>query len=147
MTQIQQPNRGQPLDLSYIYTIAEAVNELAEKVSPSSNTRATIDTVSAGKQSSRVNDLKMIGGYVEVANNSTVNAGNEKSFFYDFPADFKFAPIATATPVNVGDTPAGRNVSVILRSVTTSRVEGIVRFNTPGEVSVALNLIILGIPN
>ncbi len=31
----------------------------------------------------------MIGGYVEVANNSTVSAGNEKTFSYDFPSDFK----------------------------------------------------------
>lgn len=145
--QIPLPNRGQPLDLTYIYQVAEAVNNLSKEVLPSSNNYATVDTVSAGKQSARVNDLKMIGGYVEVANNSTVNAGNEKSFFYDFPADFKYAPIATATPVNVGDTPAGRNVSVILRSVTTSRVEGIVRFNSTGEVSVAINLIIMGIPN
>lgn len=147
MAKIPLPERGQPLDLTYIYQVANAVNDLATQVSPSSNNYATVDTVSAGKQSSRVSDLKVVGGYVEVANNSTVNAGNEKSFAYDFPADFKFAPIATATPVNVGDTPAGRNVSVILRSITTSRVEGIVRFNTPGEVSIAVNLIVLGIPN
>jgi len=145
--QIPLPERGQPLDLSYIYQVTEAVNNLSKEVLPSANNYATVDTVSAGKQSARINDLKMIGGYVEVANNSTVNAGNEKSFFYDFPADFKYAPIATATPVNVGDTPAGRNVSVILRSVTTSRVEGVVRFNATGEVSVAINLIIMGIPN
>lgn len=147
MAKIPLPERGQPLDLTYIYQVADAVNDLANQVSPSSNTYATIDTVSAGKQSSRINDLKVIGGYTEVANNSTVNAGNEKSFGYNFPADFKYAPVVTATPVNITDTPAGRNVTVILTSVTTSRVEGIVRFNTTGEVSVAINLIILGIPN
>jgi hypothetical protein len=89
----------------------------------------------------------MIGGYVEVANNSTVSAGNEKTFSYDFPSDFKYQPIATATPVNIGNTPAGQNVSVILKTVTTSRVEGIVRFGASGDLSLAVNLIILGIPN
>lgn len=147
MSKIQAPDPGQPLDVSYIASMARAINELATSVTPSTYKYVTVDTVSAGPQSVRTSDAKMIGGYVEVANNSTVTAGNEKSFFYDFPADFKYAPIATATPVNVGNTTAGKDVSVILKSVTTSRVEGIVRFNTSGDVSVALNLIILGIPN
>jgi len=89
----------------------------------------------------------MIGGFVEVANNSTVTAASEKSFSYDFPSDFKYQPIATATPVNTGNTPAGQNVSVILKTVTTSKVEGIVRFGASGDLSLAINLIIIGIPN
>jgi hypothetical protein len=147
MSKIQTPDPGQPLDVSYIASMARAINEISSSVTPSTYKYVTVDTASAGQQSVRTSDAKMIGGYVEVANNSTVTAGNEKSFFYDFPADFKYAPIATATPVNVGNTTAGKDVSVILKSVTTSRVEGIVKFNTSGDVSVALNLIILGIPN
>ena len=81
-----------------------------------------------GKQSVKTSEARVIGGYVEVANNSTVSAGNEKTFAYDFPSDFKYAPIATATPINIGNTPAGQNVTVILKSVTTSRVEGVARF-------------------
>jgi len=90
---------------------------------------------------------RVVGGYVEVANNSTVSAGNEKIFAYDFPSDFKFAPIATATAVNIGNTPAGQNVTVILKNVTTSRVEGLVRFGASGDLSLAVHLIIIGIPN
>lgn len=147
MSKIPTPDPGQPLDVAYISAIVKAINDLSKEVVPSNYKYVTVDTASAGKQSVRTADAKMIGGYVEVANNSTVTAGNEKSFFYDFPADFKYAPIATATPINVGNTTAGKDVSVILKSVTTSRVEGIVKFNTSGDVSVALNLIILGIPN
>lgn len=53
----------------------------------------------------------------------------------------------TATPVNVGNTPAGKNVSVILKNVTTSRVEGVVRFGSAGDLSLWVNLIIVGVPN
>jgi hypothetical protein len=147
MAKIPLPERGQPLDLSYIYQVANAVNELSNDVSPSVYKYVTIDTPAAGKQSVRVAESRIIGGYVEVANNSTVTAGNERTFSYDFPTDFKFAPIATATILNIGNTPAGKNVSVVLKTVTTSRLEGIVTFNASGNLSVAVNIIVIGIPN
>jgi hypothetical protein len=147
MARVPLPERGQPLDVTYIYQLADTINDLSTQVSSATYNYTTVDTVSAGKQSVKTSEARMIGGYVEVANNSTVSAGNEKTFSYDFPSDFKYQPIATATPVNIGNTPAGQNVSIILKTVTTSRIEGIVRFGASGDLSLAVNLIILGIPN
>ena len=147
MAKVPLPERGQPLDVTYIYQLAETINDLATQVSSATYNYTTIDTVSAGKQNVKTSEARVIGGYVEVANNSTVSAGNEKTFSYDFPSDFKYAPIATATAVNIGNTPAGQNVTVILKSVTTSRVEGVVRFGASGDLSLNVNLIIIGIPN
>jgi hypothetical protein len=127
--------------------LADTINDLSTQVSSATYNYTTIDTVSAGKQNIKTSDARVVGGYVEVANNSTVSAGNEKIFAYDFPSDFKFAPIATATAVNIGNTPAGQNVTVILKNVTTSRVEGLVRFGASGDLSLAVHLIIIGIPN
>ncbi|NDB60811.1 hypothetical protein EB001_20560 [bacterium] len=147
MAKVPLPERGQPLDVTYIYQLAETINDLATQVSSATYNYTTIDTVSAGKQSVKTSEARVIGGYVEVANNSTVSAGNEKTFSYDFPSDFKYAPIATATPINIGNTPAGQNVTVILKSVTTSRVEGVVRFGASGDLSLNVNIIVVGIPN
>ena len=147
MAKVPLPERGQPLDVTYIYQLAETINDLATQVSSATYNYTTIDTVSAGKQSVKTSEARVIGGYVEVANNSTVSAGNEKTFSYDFPSDFKYAPIATATPLNIGNTPAGQNVTVILKSVTTSRVEGVVRFGASGDLSLNVNIIVVGIPN
>jgi hypothetical protein len=147
MAKIPLPERGQPLDVTYIYQLADTINDLSTQVSSATYNYTTIDTVSAGKQSVKTSDTRMIGGFIQVANNSTVSAGNEKTFTYDFPSDFKYAPIATATAVNIGNTPAGQNVTVILKSVTTSRVEGVVRFGASGDLSLNVNLIIIGIPN
>ena len=122
MAKVPLPERGQPLDVTYIYQLADTINDLSTQVSSATYNYTTVDTVSSGKQSVKTSEARMIGGYVEVANNSTVSAGNEKTFSYDFPSDFKYQPIATATPVNIGNTPAGQNVSVILKTVTTSRV-------------------------
>ena len=147
MAKVPLPERGQPLDVTYIYQLADALNDVSTQVSLATYNYTTVDTISAGKQSIKTSEARVVGGYIEVANNSTVSAGNEKTFSYDFPSDFKYAPIASATAVNIGNTPAGQNVNVILKSVTTSRVEGVVRFGASGDLSLAVHLIIIGIPN
>jgi len=146
MAKVPLPERGQPLDVTYLYQLVEAVNDLSTQVSSATYNYTTVDTVSAGAQNVKTSETRIIGGYVEVANNSTVSAWNEKPFTYDF-SDFKYAPIVSATAVNIGQTPAGQNVNVILKTVTTSRIEGVVRFGTSGDLSLAVHLVIVGIPN
>jgi hypothetical protein len=147
MAKVPLPERGQPLDVTYIYQLAQSVNDLSTQVSSAGYSSTSIDTADAGKQNIKTSEARMIGGFVEVANNSTVTASSEKLFTYDFLSDFKYQPIVTATIVNVGNTPAGQNVTVIIKKVTTSKVEGVVRFGASGDLSLLVNLIILGIPN
>ena len=147
MARIPVPERGQPLDLSYVYQLANAVNELSDEIAPATYNYVSVDTQTAGTQVTKTSASKLVGGYINVINNTSVTAGEERTFSYTFPGDFKYAPIVTATPVNIGNTPAGKNVIVILKSITTSRVDGLVRFNTTGDGSVGINLIMLGIPN
>ena len=147
MARIPLPERGQPLDVTYIYQLANTVNDISTQVSSATYNFTTVDTLSAGKQNIKTSEARIVGGIVNVANNATKNAGNETTFSYDFPSDYKYAPVVTATPVNIGGTDAGKNVSVVLRSITTSRVEGIVRFNSSGDLSVSVHIIVVGIPN
>jgi hypothetical protein len=147
MAKLPLPERGQPLDVTYIYQLADTVNNLSTQVSSASYNYTTIDTVSAGKQSIKTSEARIIGGIVGVADNSTVSASSEKTFSYDFPSDFKYSPIVSATVINTGNTPAGQNVSVILKKPTTSRVEGVVRFGATGNLSLDVHLVIIGIPN
>jgi len=146
MAKVPLPERGQPLDVTYIYQLAEAVNDISTKVSSATYKSTTIDAGTAGPQSVKTSEAKLIGGYKEVANNKTVTASSEVPFSYSY-SDFKYAPIVTASPINVGGTPAGQNVTVTLTSVTTTKVDGIVRFNAAGDLTVGVNLVIIGIPN
>jgi hypothetical protein len=146
MAKVPLPERGQPLDVTYLYQLVEAVNDLSTQVASKVTNNTVIDTASAGKKDVKTSNSRIVGGLVEVANNSTVSAGNEKTFTYDFK-DFKYPPIVSATPVNTGQTPAGQNVNIILKSVTETRVEGIVRFGASGDLSLSVHLIIVGIPN
>lgn len=146
MAQISPPERGQPLDVNYIYNIVTAVNELSKQISPSSSKYVTIDIPGDGPRSVKASEARIIGTEKVVVTNSSKNIGDEETFEYVFPAEFKFKPVATATPVNIGQTNAGENVSVVLKSVGTSRVEGLVRFNETGNLSVSVNILVVGIP-
>ena len=147
MAKIPLPERGQPLDVTYISQMAQAINQLSTAVSPATYKYTSVDTPNAGRQNLKATEARIIGGNVRVVNIGTITAGEEKSFTYSFPGEFKYTPIATATPINTGNTVAGKNVTVILKSINTSGLEGIVRFNTSGDVSVDVNIIIIGVPN
>lgn len=147
MAKVPLPERGQPIDVAYLYQITNALNQLSDQVSSATYNYATIDTASAGAQNIKTSEMRVVGGSVTVANNSTVTASTTKAFTYKFSGDFKYTPIVTATPINSGKTTAGENVSVVITNVTRSTVDGIVRFNASGDLSVVVNLIVIGIPN
>ena len=146
MAKVPLPERGQPLDVAYIYQITNALNQLSDQVSTATSNYTTVDTFSAGRQSVKTSDLKVVGGTVTVAPNSTVNAATTKAFSYTFSPPFKYAPIVTASALNTGKTAAGENVNVVLLNVASGGVDGIVRFNASGDVSVVVNIIAIGIP-
>jgi hypothetical protein len=146
MTRISPPDRGQPLDVSYIYQLATTLNELADSVSTATAKYATVNTRDAGSQSMKTAETKFYAGYYDVVNNETVTVGQTKPFSITFNSDFKYAPIAVATPMNTGTSVIGNDVSAIITSITTSRVDGLIRFNSAGSVSVSVNVIAIGVP-
>ena len=148
MAKIPLPQRGQPLDLNYIYQLASVVNDVSDKVTSSTQNTSYVDTVSGGSKNIRTADSKIIGGYLDVTNNSSTNPDGEGAFSYTFDSDFAYVPIVTATPILIedGTTESGKDISVVLTKVTTNRVEGVVRFNTIGVASVGINLLIFGVP-
>lgn len=147
MAKVPLPDRGQPLDLSYIYQLAEAINNLSNQLSPVNAKYTTIDTVSNGKQTVRTSDSRVVGGFINLTNSSVSTPGGEQEFTYAF-SDFAYAPIVTATPIitDTNNTQASKDVNVILTSVTTNRVDGVVKFNTTGVASIGINMLIVGIP-
>ena len=147
MAKIPLPELGQPLDVSYIYQIANAINELSLQVSPAIYKYVTVDVPNGVAQNAKASETRIIAGYIDVVKSSNQSVGSQQPFSYNFASDFKFAPIVTATPINIGGTEAGKNVSVVIKTITTSKIDGVVNFNSSGDVSVGVNLIIVGIPN
>jgi hypothetical protein len=147
MAKIPLPERGQPLDVTYIYQVVDVINDLATQVSSTSSNYTTIDSGTAGKQNIKTSDAKIVAGYVQVVNNQNVNVTDIQTFEYNFGGDFKFPPTVTATLLNITGTPAGTNATVVLTKVESNRVFGSVKFNTAGVASVGVNIIAIGISN
>ena len=149
MAQLQDPQPGQPLDLDYVSTLVKAVNGILDKMASSNSVGKSTVSTGAASESAKTSDLVFVGGYKEIFGTAqSVTAGTSKDFSLDFPNGiiFKNPPIVTATPYTLNSTDAGRNVTVILKSVTTSKVEGTVIFNANGNVSIGVNLIAIGVP-
>jgi hypothetical protein len=148
MAKVPLPARGQPLDLTYIYQLANAINEVSSELSPTTARYTSIDTVSAGRQSIRTSDARIVGAFEPVRFDSTTNPGGQVEFSYGPFTDFAYAPIVTVTPILLGDvaTQSSADINVVLTRVTTSRIEGIVQFNNIGQASIGLNILMVGIP-
>ena len=146
MAKVPLPDRGQPLDVSYLYQLAEAINNLSDELSPTSAKYTVIDT-DHGPESTRTSNARIVGGFVSVNNGSTTTPGSEQIFSYTY-SDFAYVPVVSATPIttSLSGTDSSKDVSVVLTSVSTNRVDGVVKFNTIGVSSVGVNLVIIGIP-
>jgi hypothetical protein len=144
---VRIPNPGQPIDATYLFELANAINKIATQISTSPTAQIlTVDTPTAGKQSIKTSEARIIGGYKEVVSNS-VSAGAVVPWTYDFAADFKYPPIATATPISVAGSDAGSSVSVMIKTIGQNNISGTVTFAGSGNLTVGLNLILVGIPN
>jgi hypothetical protein len=138
---ISLPERGQPLDVNYIYEMANQIYELQKATT---NTSTNI---------SRING-------VGTTNNRVIFYANSVSMTYpnvisgesrDFEASlqgFTTPPLVTATvlnPAGATSSNAGDNVSVVLTLVSNDTVKGKIRFGTPGPVSLIINVMAIGI--
>ena len=146
MAKVPLPERGQPLDVTYIYQVVDALNSLSTQVSDATYTYTDVDVVGADKQSLKTSNTKFIGKFKLVANTETVTAGQEKSYTIDY-SNFKFPPIVTLSIVNTSGTTAGANTSVVLTYVTTSQAGFTVKYGVSGTATIGINLIAIGVPN
>ena len=140
------PDRGQPLDVTYLYQIANAINDVSNEISSATYNYTTVKTRDAGNQVIQTRAARIVAGFVDVVLNESVTEGQTKPFTFSYSSDFKYPPIATATVVNTGTSDVGDNVTVVIRSITTSAVEGIVKFNSAGQVTTTVNITAIGIP-
>ena len=146
MAKVPLPERGQPIDVNYIYQLSNALNDLSDDVSSATYNYTSVRTASAGVQNIKTSESRIVASYELVANQATVTQESTKEFSVEFDSSFKYPPIVTATPVNTGTSEAGDDVSVVLTNIAREKVTGVVKFNQGGTVSVVVNVIAIGIP-
>jgi hypothetical protein len=151
MAKIPLPERGQPIDVSYVYQLANAINQLADQVTTTGFNYTTIDVPGGvGKRNIRTSEARIIAATISVTSGSQENSGNTQTFTYPYNGNFQFTPVATATIANTGGSStsaAAENATVIITSIDANGLTGLVRFNTAGRATTSVNLIIVGYPN
>jgi hypothetical protein len=140
MAAISLPERGQPLDVNYIYELVTQINAINNQLA----VRAT-STSTVGTDSDTTSNLKFYA-FTKPLTTTNASGNGKESFFFEYP-DFKFPPIVTISIINntSSEVTPGDNVVATLRKVATSRCDGIVRFNTSGAVNLSISMIAIGI--
>jgi hypothetical protein len=147
MSKIPLPERGQPLDLSYIYNIAKAINDLSDQNNSLAQANGIVIDNGSGVQSSRISGAQMVGKFITVSSSSSVNAQNEHSETINFsPVKFAKPPIVTASLVNLGGTSTGTDSTIILKNISTDSCTVVVKFGSTGLTSIGVNIIAIGLP-
>ena len=147
MAILTPPDRGQPIDVPYIWDIVTKLNTLSEQIEESSAKYTTIYTRElADPQNLRTSDAKFFATYVDLPQQLQITTRGQKESFSVNISGFKYPPIVTTTTVNTGTSDAGNDATASITSVTNSRIDGFVTFNSTGSVSVAVNVIAIGIP-
>lgn len=146
MAAISLPEKGQPLDVNYIYEMASQINSLT-------NTLAIRQTSSSqvNKVTETTGNLRFFASTLLVSekNASSTQVIKMPDFNYS-SAGFKTAPVVVATLVNYGGvsgTDAGNSASLVLTSVGTTQALGDIRFSQSGGINIGVNLIAIGVPN
>jgi hypothetical protein len=147
MSRLPTPDRGQPIDVPYLYQVATAINSLADQIDASAERYTTIFNRETGPQDLRTSNARFFASSQELFSQTEVTSGQLKEFTFTMEG-FKFPPVVTATPFNSapGASTASNDVFAVITSVTNSEIRGFVRFNSGGLVSVSVNVIAIGIP-
>lgn len=142
MARVPIPQQGQPLDLSYIATLAQAVNELSEEGSALSQGN---NFILQGRLSDTPSSFKLYGAQViaqEVVLISGTSSIAEQTINFS-PYNFSNPPIVTATLVNPSDPLA----TVYVKNITSGSATVIVQFTSSENNSAAVNILAMGLPS
>lgn len=142
MARVPIPQQGQPLDVAYIASLAEAINQLSEEGSAlaQGNNFILKGRLSETPSSYKLYGAQMIAQEINLISGTSSVAEQTVSFS---PYNFSNPPIVTATLVNPSDPEA----TVYVKNITSGSATIIVQFTGSENNSAAVNVIAMGIPS
>lgn len=146
MPQISPPEKGQPLDIDYLYEIVSSINDINNQLSPSnSNSVSKIAGVDSTRPDSiKTSSVKMFAIEVPVATGK-VSSGGIIVRPVQFPSNFLYKPIVTVTPIIKNFRNQSKNCIVTIENVTTSGFDIIFTFTANADnVAVDAHVIAIG---
>lgn len=138
MARVPIPQQGQPLDLAYISTLANAVNQLSEEGAALAQGN---NFILAGRVSDTKSSHKLYGAQV-FAQEIIITSGEPQTVAFS-PNNFASPPIVTATLVD----PSNTKANVVVKNITSGSVQVVVDFPDTEKNSTKVSLIAIGLPS
>lgn len=146
MARLPIPNRAQPLDVSYISSIAKEVNALSEQGSAfAQGQNFLFSGKDAVDRSSKIYGAQIFASIKKI-DPKVVTAAQSISEPFNFTTGFAYPPVLQATVENTGETNTAIDVSVSIQNVTTTSATVVVKFATAGTASINIHLMAIGLP-
>lgn len=144
MPQLSPPERGQPLDVDYLYEIVSAINTINTQITTTSNAESRVSgSIPTSTDAVRTASLKFYAVQVPVSSGSK-NADETDTVSVDFPFTFQFPPVVTATPLVQASDAQSKNVILTIKNVTTAKVDVLLTYKKSGQADVDIHLIAVG---
>lgn len=136
MGSLNTPNKGQPIDYSYIKQIVDAVNRLEDAKSSDSN---ILDKATNTQNKVSTNNVVIVTRYVEVSFSEKATSSR-----IEFGSSFKTTPIVTATIVSTNDGNDPEKTTLALQNVTSTGCEVLLYSIEKKQKKVGINIIAIG---
>ena len=146
MPKITTPSPGQPLDVAYIGTLANAINDLDNAV----NANSTLASSYIGTSTNRIrtSSLTFSAQTFDYGTLNQLDAGKSSVAVTTtgFGVTFKDIPVVTATIINTASDSSNKALTVNIKKVTTTTVEFEVvsAFKMTGTPTLKINIIAIG---
>jgi hypothetical protein len=141
MARVPVPQQGQPLDLSYIATLANAINQLSEEGAALAQGN---NFIVKGRLNETAASYKLYGAQIiaqeVIISTGGSDKGQEQINFS--PYNFSSPPIVTATLIG----PSNLEANVSLENVTSASATVVVKFPTSENGSATVSIIAVGLP-
>ena len=145
MGNLPLPDKHQPLDVKFFYSIVEEVNSLSAQAATVTNKYTNIMSPGITETQLLTGNVRMSAVFVDISK-AGVNQGDRVEFTHQLRSGFKYPPIVTATCVTSTNSEVSRSAYSVLNSITTRLVKGEVVCSYSGDLQVYVNLIAVGVP-
>jgi len=146
MGTIAIPQAGQPIDIKLLTEITNEVNSLSRALVNEQFTNSKIDNGVDAPKDIKTRSLKFYAFTKKNVASGTKKAGDVTQ--WSAPLDFQFKPVAVVTPVianaNNSSVP-GSAISVVITDLQNSSISGLIYHHKDGQVSIDLNILVMGI--
>ena len=144
MPQISPPERGQPIDVDYLYEIVSAINTINQQITTTSNAESRVSGATpTSTDAVKTSSLKFYASQITVPGGRR-DADQTDTVSVDFPFSFQFPPVVTATPIVQASDEQSKNVILTIKNVTTTKVDVLLTYKKSGQVDVDIHLIAVG---